>query len=126
VRTDDTSGAVRIIVDKRDGSPFKGYLLAIYQGRLFFQLANGIGTPDFSNYSSPVPGVLNDGAWHHVAVTVNRGVIPPEKGGRLYINGIVVHMFDPSDRLDVGNSSDLKIGRNAPSSASRSNCSRVH
>jgi len=118
VRTDDTGTGVRIIVDKREGSPFKGYLLAIFQGRLFFQLANGTGSPDFSNYQSTVSGVLNDTSWHHVAVTVDRDHSPPEEGGRLYIDGIVVHTFNPTDRPNVDNSSDLKIGRNAPSSAS--------
>jgi hypothetical protein len=110
-----TSSTARVlsIVDKRSGasgSQATGYTLFLYEGRLAFQLGDGT----FFNYISPssLPD-FRDGAWHHVAVTVDR---TSAIGGSLYVDGAVVLTFDPTNRLgSLTNREPLFIGRHAAS-----------
>jgi hypothetical protein len=110
-----TSSTARVlsIVDKRSGasgSQATGYTLFLYEGRLAFQLGDGT----FFNYISPssLPD-LRDGAWHHVAVTVDR---TSAIGGSLYVDGAVVLTFDPTNRPgSLTNREPLFIGRHAAS-----------
>jgi hypothetical protein len=102
------------IVDKRSVpvSPQSiGYFLFLYNGRLAFQLGDGT----FFNYISPssLPD-LRDGAWHHVVVTVDRD---SATGGNLYVDGVGVLNFNPTNQLGaLTNSQPLFIGRHAASS----------
>jgi uncharacterized repeat protein (TIGR01451 family) len=111
-----TSSTARVlpIVDKRalpggaSGSQSTGYILFLYGGRLAFQLGDGT----FFNYISPssLPD-LRTGAWHHVAVTVDR---TSPTGGNLYVDGVVVLNFNPTNRPgSLTNNEPLFIGRHA-------------
>ncbi|MGD2071688.1 MAG: LamG domain-containing protein [Gemmatimonadota bacterium] len=77
VRTRSRSGT---ILDRRErrGREYRGYSLFVYRGELGLQLADG----RWSNYLSGIP--IADGAWHHVAVTVDRDA--PD-GIRWYLDG---------------------------------------
>jgi len=103
------------IVDKRElpGGAWDpqsiGYFLFLYNGKLAFQL--GDSTFDFYNYIDLLGTDLRDGAWHHVAVTVDRN---STTGGNLYVDGAVVLNFNPTNRPgDLTNSDPLFIGRHA-------------
>jgi hypothetical protein len=103
--------SVRTIVDHRAGTSPTGYTLSISFGRIILQLANGGG--GFTNYNSPNV-FLTNGAWHHIAATVDRtpiaghpnGIITFYEGGQP--QGPVV---DITQTGSVTNSGDLRIGQ---------------
>jgi hypothetical protein len=71
-----------------------------------------LGDGTFFNYISPssLPD-LRDGVSHHVAVTVDRD---SARGGNLYVDGVVVLTFDPTNRPgSLANREPLFIGRHA-------------
>lgn len=107
----ETTGTVGYltIVDKRQGvvsgPPLQGYSFFVYQGRLWVQLASGGA---FINRDSGVS--VANGAWHHVAVTVDRD---NPAGGRFYVDGVLApNIFDPTViGGSLVNSQPLRIGR---------------
>ncbi len=106
IRTNNAPTARATIVDKRSGTNTNpvGYHLFIFQGALGFQLADG---QPFLNQVSPGP-LVNDGNWHHVAATINRG---STTGGNLYVDGQLIYTFDPTTRPgSIINSSALRLG----------------
>ncbi|MEM1182252.1 MAG: FG-GAP-like repeat-containing protein [Acidobacteriota bacterium] len=111
VRTTDSNG---VIVSKRalTGGKYVGYIFMVYNGRLLLQL--GDSTSSWANYySSSIPR-LDDGAWHHVAVRVDRN---QSSGGRMYIDGAQVYSFNPTNRQgSLSNSVNLELGRVGSSS----------
>jgi hypothetical protein len=122
VRTQASSGVV-VLVDKRSGPTPLGYSLFLANGRLGFQMANGVGssacaptpTPGVAcvNYVATAPNVA-DGQWHHVAAVVNRA--NATSGVRLYVDGVQVFAGAPlTGNLD--NASDLYLGRLTPGMA---------
>ena len=99
-----------VILDKRAGDipTLKGYHFFLYGGTLGVQLADGIGA-GYDNYLSPilVPAV-DDGKWHHVAVTVKRN---SASGVRFYHNGNLIGFKSPLGRKgSLVNNSPLRIG----------------
>ncbi len=74
IRTRQARPRIWVILDKRTDI---GYHLFNYQGRLGLQIADG----NFTNYDGPF---IADGAWHHVAVTVDRD---RSDGIRWYVDG---------------------------------------
>ncbi|HEX7832124.1 MAG TPA: LamG-like jellyroll fold domain-containing protein [Thermoanaerobaculia bacterium] len=115
VRT--TQNSVAPIVDKRTDDPI-GYLLFLYNGRPGFQLADRALSFDCraydlkaacTNYVAPNAFKVNDGQWHHVAVTVDRD---EANGGKLFVDGAIALTFDPRDRpFSIDNDERLVIGR---------------
>lgn len=102
-----TNAAQAPIVDKRlnAGSNPVGYYLFVFGGNLAFEL--GDGQPSLWHVSAG-PNIA-DGAWHHVAVTVDRG---STSGGRLYVDGAPVLVFDPTTRPgSIANGFFLRIGQ---------------
>jgi hypothetical protein len=100
-----------IIVDKRLGNipTLRGYSFFLYfPGSLGLQLADGLGT-GFSNYLSPtLTPAIDDGHWHHVAITVKR---TNAAGIRFYHNGNLVGTANPLGRKgSLVNNSPLRIG----------------
>jgi hypothetical protein len=99
---------VHTILDKRSisGSVVTGYLLFVSAGHLCLQLADGTAT----NYSSNL--AVADGLWHHVAVTVERGV---STGIRWYLDGnLSTPTQNPTAHQgSLTNSSPLLLGKNA-------------
>jgi len=95
------------VVDKRlnaGGNPV-GYFLFVFNGTLAFEL--GDGQPSLYHVS-PGP-VISDGAWHHVAATIDRG---STSGGQLFVDGALVHTFDPTSRPgSIANGFFLRIGQ---------------
>ncbi|MEA2691557.1 MAG: hypothetical protein QOJ16_944, partial [Acidobacteriota bacterium] len=76
LQTSQTTGA-QSILDKRGGGV--GYHLFLYRGQLGLQLGDANG---YDNFVSKA--FVADGAWHHFAVTVERG---RKKGIRWYLDG---------------------------------------
>jgi len=120
VRTTAAQGVV-VLVDKRSGPTPLGYSLFLGNGRLGFQMANGVGsstcaatpTPGVScvNYGSPTSTLVADGQWHHVAAVVDRA--NATSGVRLYVDGVQVFSGAPlGGNLD--NASDLYMGVRTP------------
>lgn len=107
VRMEPTA-VTRTIVDKRTGdlTNTTGYHFFIHNGRLGFQLGDGGATynaiaPNANGFSGTIP--------RHVAVTVDRDMTD---GGKLYVDGQLVHTFDPVPRSgSITNSADLWIGQ---------------
>lgn len=105
IHTTQTTTAT--IIDKRTGTANNpvGYHLFVFGGNLGFQL--GDGSPFLNNNSSGP--TINDGNWHHVAVTIDR---TSTTGGRLYVDGAEVYIFDPTTRPgNISNTADLRIGQ---------------
>jgi len=95
------------IIDKRTGTASNptGYHLFLFGGLLGFQLGDG---QPFSNHTMVAPKI-NDGQWHHVAVSVDRA---SPSGGVLYLDGGAVLTFDPTTRPgSIANSAPLRIGQ---------------
>jgi|GEM_PF-5591880 len=106
VRTGDPNSSTRTIVDKRQSGPLTGYSLFMNNGFLGFQLADPSGSTNYTSSSH----VLTDGAWHHVAVTVNR--VGGTTGGDLYVDGVGVLNFNPTLRPgSLTNSGNLTMGQ---------------
>ncbi len=99
-----TTSFLQTIVDKRDESPSpRGYAFFLLNGRLFLQMAIGVGGVNCStspsdactNFGTSGPNV-GDGQWHHVAVTVDRD---NAQGGVFYVDGDpIATTFNPTLR----------------------------
>jgi hypothetical protein len=104
LRTSRSGGFVDVILDKRSvsGSVYLGYHVFLYQGRLGLQLDDG----GFTNYGSQA--FVADGAWHHVAITVQRGA---HDGIRWYVDGAeVLPRHDPTPHSgSLNNNSPLSL-----------------
>jgi len=90
-----TSYGVMDIVDKRetpDDSHAKGYEFCLSGGQLTFQMSDSVSTSPLGAGGGPD---LRNGAWHHVAVTVQRG---SSTGGHLYVDGTSVATFNPTSK----------------------------
>lgn len=108
IRTTNTTGSTITIVDKRTGTTANpvGYHVFLAGGQLGFQLADG---SPVLNHVNPLSPVITDGNWHHVAATINRS---STTGGNLYVDGSVVHTFDPTTRPgNISNTANLRIGQ---------------
>ncbi len=80
-----------VLVDRRTetAGAVRGYSLYLHNGQIGLQLADGT----FDNYLSRAK-VPEDGLWHHVAATVDRG---NPAGGRFYLDGLPAGpAFDPT------------------------------
>jgi len=102
-----TNAAQAPVIDKRlnAGSNPVGYYLFVFGGALAFEL--GDGQPSLWHVS-PGP-IISDGNWHHVAATIDRG---STTGGNLYVDGALVHTFDPTTRPgSIANAFPLRIGQ---------------
>lgn len=111
VRTDATG--THTFLDKRQSSGVSGYSLNTYGGKVLLQLATSNGWDNYFNSNSTS---VDDGLWHHIGATVDRD---SATGGKLYVDGQVVHTFNPARQIaSLSNSSDLYIGRHPFSSGS--------
>ncbi|MDE3149393.1 MAG: hypothetical protein KGL37_07980, partial [Acidobacteriota bacterium] len=97
------------IVDKRvapDIVRSHGYTLGLRNGRLSFQISDSLNS-QMLNWEQNGPD-LRDGAWHHVAVSVQRAMT---NGVQLFVDGQVVATFDPtSAQGDLTTDQPLLIG----------------
>ncbi len=128
IRLTNVSG-IHTIVDKREalsgGNDIRGYLFYVINGRLGFQMADGVFvappppnnstiTPaavTFTNFATATTAPLvTANTWAHVAVTVRRAT----NGGIFYLNGVAIGTFDAGLRpLSLDTNQRLLIGRNA-------------
>ncbi|HEX5218115.1 MAG TPA: LamG-like jellyroll fold domain-containing protein [Verrucomicrobiae bacterium] len=82
-----------------------GYELYLQDGRLACQISPS-GEP-MNGFVAEGPD-LQDGKFHHVALTMNR---QSSDGGKLYVDGEVVLTFDPTSMTgDLSNPEPLRIG----------------
>jgi hypothetical protein len=96
---------VRVIAEKRtwSGSIYTGWSLFLYYGRPALQLADG----SYDNYVAPV-ALPADGAWHHIAVSVNR---PNPQGGVFYVDGTQFWKFDPRNhKQSLDSTAPFRVG----------------
>jgi hypothetical protein len=86
-----------VLVQKRTPNPYfasgPGYALTLNQGRLAFWLSTSSVITNPAVISSGPD--LRDSMFHHVAVTLQRGVT---NGGRLYVDGQLVQVFNPTSQ----------------------------
>ncbi len=105
VKTTDISSYTAIIVDKQTqiGLNIYGYSFYLTYGQLTLQLSDG----QFTNYGSLV--FVADGNWHHIGVTVSRGL---SNGILFYKDGVSSPVGDPTMRPgSLNNTGILTIGR---------------
>lgn len=104
-----TSFGVMDIVDKREAPDLlraHGYELGVREGKLSFQMADSLKS-NYLDWDRVGPD-LRDGAWHHVAVTVERA---STAGAKLYLDGRVIGTFDPTPAQgDLTTGQPLLIG----------------
>jgi hypothetical protein len=104
------AGGIRSIIDKRalsSGALYRGYHLALIDGVLWLQLADGGAKGGYSNFESAIN--VADGQWHFFAVSVQR---TSKTGIRWYHNGVTAFVRDPTTRKgSLTNSSPLRFGR---------------
>lgn len=97
---------VQTIMDKRVFSLAGvelGYHFFAGLAGLSFQMANG---DSYMNYDSGA--FVQDGNFHHVAVTVRRGSL---EGGKIFVDGVVVLTFDPTPFAgNIYNTANFRIG----------------
>ena len=88
-----------------------GFEFYLDHGKLACQLSQAPMQPlHFQNFVSPAP-LVQDGHWHYVAMTVKRA---SPVGGKLYVDGRQVLVFDPTAQEgDLANSEPLRIGNHA-------------
>jgi hypothetical protein len=93
------------IVEKRGHSPelYVGYLLLLEYGNLYFQMGDSNGYCNYANTQI----YLNDGNWHHIVITVNRG---GSNRIRFYIDGVDDQNYRISQPGSVTNIQPLYIG----------------
>ncbi len=99
-----SGSSVRPLLDYRIGlnpSGYRGYHMFTYQGRIGIQLADGAHT----NFIAPTN--IEDGAWHFIAVTVDRD---NPQGGIIYVDGTAVHTFNPTARSGPLSGARLALG----------------
>ena len=108
VKTTTNSG-LQVMLDKRiNPNQPVGYHFFLLDGRLGFQMADGTA----ANFIAPISSTnVADGQWHLVAVTVRQCGLGA--GGRLYVDGNLVHSFTPLTG-SINNSANLQIGRRDP------------
>lgn len=105
------------IVDARDAATLRGWSFHLRDGRPALQLADGNGTTcddspasACSEYISSVN--IADGAWHFVAVVVDRDA--PD-GGRFLVDGLPAGSFDPTPRAgSLSGGTGLLFGASHP------------
>ncbi len=88
-----------------------GFQFHLYLGRLCCQLSAAPMRPlSFQDFISAGPN-LYDRRWHHVAMSVERN---STTGGKLYVDGAVVLIFDPTRQTgDLSSNEPLRIGNHA-------------
>ena len=88
-----------------------GFELFLFEGKLGFQLADDSEANGFyQNFIATTPD-LRDGNFHHVAATLDRGVVD---GGRLFVDGQIVLTFDTDiETGDLSTTEPLRIGIHA-------------
>ncbi len=97
---------IQSILDKRTASPVQGYHMAIANGNLLFQLADGTNVRNFTS-ALPVP---SDGNWHFVAMMLDRG----SQVLTLYVDGNS-QVFNTSQVTgSLANTANLLIGARQP------------
>ncbi len=95
------------VVEKR-GSNGAGYMLGLYKGRVAFWLGAAGQTGATAPLFWAAEPDLQDGQWHHLAVSVKRAAFD---GGKLYLDGQNVVTFDPTQQAgDLSNTGLLNIG----------------
>ena len=106
IMTTDATG-VSVLLDKRESFPnIRGYSLYLYNGSLGCQMADGVGTPAYTNFTSSAS--VATGFWTHAAVTVDRDKVD---GGKFYVNGALAYTFNPtSENGSLENDAPLRIG----------------
>jgi len=100
------------ICDKRDAYGY-GYHVTLYYGRPLLQMHDTVyGAANYwGGMSSPH---VTDGSWHHVSIYVERD---SSTGGKIYIDGLCVHTFNPTNHSgSLNNSANLYIGKHKDNS----------
>lgn len=115
--TTNTTYGVQMVLDQRVTTPYDdgavGYALYLVYGRVGCQLADGpLASYQYHAYGPAGPDLRTNGAFHHVAMTVDRD---STNGLVLYVDGTAVLTNDPT--VEPGSLSStngpLRIGKHA-------------
>jgi hypothetical protein len=109
IRVPFTQGETPLL-DNRINNPLRGFSLFTVNGRIGFQMADGGAAPGWENYVVPQSVATNwpTTVWRFVVVTVDRN---NQQGGRIYVDGVLRHTFNPTGRQgSLGTSNRLVIG----------------
>ncbi|HEX3046170.1 MAG TPA: LamG-like jellyroll fold domain-containing protein [Bacillota bacterium] len=106
--TTTSTKTLNTIIDKRQTANGPGYLVALNNGSLLCQIGGSSGNESFIDMS--IRPLLNDGALHSFAITVNHY---PQFEVRFYIDGVLKRAFIPTSNLgSSSNTAPLYIGKN--------------
>ena len=111
IRTASTTAipGVQPILDKRTAAPLVGYHLALFNGYLLAQLADGVGAGSTNYFNTGNPDLfVADGKWHFVAVTVDR--LPGLNLLTLYVDGHSQSFSAAARPNSLTNAAGLLIG----------------
>jgi hypothetical protein len=107
LRSTDSDGGVIAAKRSNFNGAYVGFVFMVLNGRLLLQLADPAN--NWANFWASTAPTVNDGAWHLVAVTVDR---TDPSGGKMLVDGNVVYTFDPRSRPgSLSNSAPLELGR---------------
>lgn len=110
IRTTSTTPAPGVVpvLDKRNATPTAGYHLALFNGYLLAQLADGAGSGSTNYFNTNDSNLfIADGQWHFVAIAVNRD---DPQGLVMYVDGHS-RSFNPTGRQgNLDNGANLLIG----------------
>ncbi len=105
----NTDAGITTIIDKRfapDTGHCLGYEFNLSGGQVHTRLSTSILTG--GNDWGPAGPNVQDGNFHHVAMTLDRG---STTGGHFYVDGVPVLMFNPtSEAGDLSNDQPLRMG----------------
>ncbi len=103
-KTTTTSGDDAIISDKNwNSGKNKGWVIAIQNGQLAFNVADGTNRIDIGSNGA----TYNDDKWHHIAVSFSR----TDQGYvKFYVDGVLKSETIPSALGDISLASDIVIG----------------
>lgn len=96
----DYNNQTQCLVDKQG---LNGYSFFLMIGKFGLKMKNGLQTTTYM-----APGLVTDGKWHHIAVTVER---KKKDGITFYLDGIATKVGDPTLRAgSLDNDRVLRIG----------------
>jgi len=106
VKTSDT-GTVALASKWAEAPAQTGWELGADSGYLNFFMSDGVTSPSGGTSSAFVA----DGAWHHVALTVERGSYI---GIKMFLDGVEVDSFSPRDNFaELENTESIHLGNRA-------------
>lgn len=114
IKTTDSDIGGRIIFKRNDedvvnGNQNRGYDISLFQGKIRHHFSSNWVIGD--SFAIDSPKSVNDGRWHHIAVTNNGNA--SNTGSEMYIDGVAGHTVYRAGMVtgSIQNSYSLQIGK---------------